>query len=108
MAAAAAGLVIVRQVTVITREGKPPLFAVYVMRKAAEVLQNRQYWQKQQGVLQERHQQEQQQIDDFFESQVLSGQLVDVEEVFVVQHADGRHSEAWHAAREAMGLPPSK
>jgi tRNA1(Val) A37 N6-methylase TrmN6 len=73
-AAAAAGLAIVRQVTVVTREGKPPLFAVYVMQ----------------------HHHEQQQ----------PAAVGCVEEAFVVRRADEAHTPQWHAAREAMGLPP--
>jgi predicted metal-dependent hydrolase len=106
LAAAAAGLVIVRQVTVVTREGKPPLFAVYVMRKADEVLQEQQQWMQQQ----QSWMREQQQVRDVqqspFEHQVAAGQLEMCEELFLVQHADGRHSKAWHDARAAMGLPP--
>jgi predicted metal-dependent hydrolase len=105
LAAAAAGLVIIRQVTVVTREGKLPLFAVYVMRKAEEVLQEKQRWMQQQQI----RMTEQQQARDeqqSFEHQVAAGQLEGFEQLFLVQHADGRHSEAWHEARAAMGLPP--
>jgi predicted metal-dependent hydrolase len=105
LAAAAAGLVIVRQVTVVTREGKPPLFAIYVMRKGREVLQEQQHWMRQQ----QRWMQDQQQAPDVqqsYEQQVAAGQLEGCEQLFLVQRADDRHSEAWHEARAAMGLPP--
>jgi hypothetical protein len=105
LAAAAAGLVVVRQVTVVTREGKPPLFAVYVMRRAEEILQEKEHWLQQQcSWLQA--QRAAHDVPQTFEQQVAAGQLEGCEEVFLVQHADGSHSEAWHDARAAMGLPP--
>lgn len=82
------------QVKVVTREPKPPLFAVYVMQHAAEVL---------------RAQQQRSGVDAAsVQQQVASGQLLGdgADELLVVQHADGAHSDAWHAVRAAMGLPP--
>lgn len=109
LAAASAGLVITRQVTVVTREGKPPLFAVYVMQAAADVLAHAAFAAAEQehgsssdarrSTLGDAEQQS-------LAAQVAGGQLAGSEEVFVVRHADGRHTAAWHAAREAMGLPP--
>jgi hypothetical protein len=108
-AAAAAGLVITRQVTVVTREGKPPLFAVYVMQHAADVLAAGDSWLQQQ----EQQKEEIATSGDNSSSsgsivavQVAAGQLAGSIESFVVRHADGKHTSAWHAAREAMGLPP--
>lgn len=115
-AAAAAGLVITRQVTVVTREGKPPLFAVYVMQAAADVLLAAAALSAEAG----RRQQQQHggmsssintdssssSSNNSLQAQVSAGQLSGVEEVFVVRCAEGRHTPAWHAAREAMGLPP--
>jgi hypothetical protein len=105
LAAAAAGLVIVRQVTIVTREGKPPLFAVYVMRKADEVLQEKQYWMQLERSSAVQSPSGVQDVQSF-EQQVAAGQLEGCEQLFLVQHADGSHSEAWHEARAAMGLPP--
>jgi len=107
-AAAAAGLVITRQVTVITKDGKPPLFAVYVMQWAADVLNQAEHWQQ-------RQQEEEgsgasgggfREAADVLRAQVASGLLDGAEEAFVVRDAAGCHTAAWHAAREAMGLPP--
>lgn len=114
MAAAAAGLVISRQVSVITREGKLPLFAIYVLKRAQDVLQNSMLWQQQQEgggrfleTVQQDCAQHSEQLGTLsFDRQVASGQLQGADEQFLVQYADGRHTDKWHAAREAMGLPP--
>jgi hypothetical protein len=121
-AAAAANLVITRQVTVVTKEGKPPLFGVYVMKHCGDVMANAKAWVQQQ-------QQQQGQVvgssssssssgssgssnssssssSSSLAAQVANGQLNGSEEVFVVRDASGQHTAAWHAAREAMGLPP--
>lgn len=117
-AAAAANLVITRQVTVVTKEGKPPLFAVYVMQAAADVLSSAGHLQEIQQLLWQQGKQAQEQPHTqgnnghaleapvSVNAQVLSGQLWGSEEVFVVRSADGSHTAAWHEAREALGLPP--
>jgi hypothetical protein len=140
-AAAAAGLVIVRQVTIVTKEGKPPLFAVYVMKAAGDVLAGVGDQQQQQqeagavfnaGSISSNASEHSSSSDggssssdggssssdsgssssdggsssSVLEAQVSAGQLAGCEELFVVRTADGKHTAAWHEAREAMGLPP--
>lgn len=109
-AAAAAGLVITRQVTVVTKEGKPPLFAVYVMKRAEAVLleqQRQQHHLHNAGSPSCRNGSSSSSGSGNAWDQVLAaGQLPDCEELFTVQHANGQHSQAWHEARAAMGLPP--
>jgi len=107
-AAAAAGLVITRQLTVVTKEGKPPLFAVYVMKMADTVLQEQQQQQHlfDAGRPMSCINGSSSSNSDGWQQVLAAGHLPDCEELFVVQHADGRHSQQWHAARAAMGLPP--
>lgn len=112
-AAAAAGLVIVRQVTIVTKEGKPPLFAVYVMQAAGDVLAGGQQQQKQQleaGAVSyacsDGKGTNNSSSGCALEAQVSAGQLDGCEELFVVRAADGKHTAAWHEARGVMGLPP--
>jgi hypothetical protein len=117
MAAAAAGLVIVRQVTIVTKEGKPPLFAVYVMQAADDVLADTQQQQQEAGAASNADNSSSSSIasvnsssssggSSTLEAQVSAGQLIGCEELFVVRGADGKHTAAWHEAREVMGLPP--
>lgn len=113
LAAAAAGLVITRQVTVVTREGKPPLFGVYVMQHAGDVLRQQQDDGEQGSAAaagadggSSGSSRSGSSSESSLAVQVAAGQLLGSEETFIVRHADGRHTAAWHAAREAMGLPP--
>jgi len=111
-AAAAAGLVITRQLTVVTKEGKPPLFAVYVMKWAETVRQEHQ-WQQQRLLdtpslisCSNGSSSSSSSSSDAWQQVMAAGQLPDCESLFVAQHLDGQHSQEWHAARAAMGLPP--
>jgi hypothetical protein len=121
-AAAAADLVITRQVTVVTKEGKPPLFGVYVMQHRGDVMAHAPAWlEQQQPQLGQVHpssgsssrsstssssgSSSSSGAYSLLAAQVANGQLDGSEEVFVVRDAGGQHTAAWHAAREAMGLP---
>ena len=112
LAAVSAGLVITRQVTVVTREGKPPLFGVYVMQHAGDVLQHDDGRQASVAAAagadgtSSGDSSSGSSSESLLAAQVAAGQLLGSEETFLVRHADGRHTAAWHAAREAMGLPP--
>lgn len=111
-AAAAANLVITRQETVVTKDGKPPLFGVYVMQHRADVMAHAPAWWEQQQqqmgqvVGSSRSSSSSSGAYSLLAAQVADGQLDGSEEVFVVRHAGGQHTAAWHASREAMGLPP--
>jgi tRNA1(Val) A37 N6-methylase TrmN6 len=76
-AARAAGLTCTRRVSVVGKEGKPPLFVVTVMRRADRV------------------------TEDPPEARAIR------EEVFVARLSDSSLPEEMHRARELLGLPPA-